>query len=262
MIENIGAVEQSLGLESGKLSEMLSSEESHSIDLDSRVFFNKEDYNTRITNIKDDVYIKGQEEMLKKMKLDEGLEYDGRKDPNNFIAALKSKIEKESTKEPEQRFADLNTKFEQMQGISKDWETKFSDLQGENTREKNQFKINSTLLKEIPDNIVIGKEDVLSILKSKNDFSISDDGSVILMKNGKPLENSATLNSMSPSEFMKDLIKPYLKAVEGGRGDEGGSTPSQGSLESFQKEMEGKGVKGEKFNEEMQKRISNGTLKL
>ena len=56
-IENTEQVEQALGLEAGKLTEILASEESHNVDLSNRVFYSKEDDATRTDNLKKESFL-------------------------------------------------------------------------------------------------------------------------------------------------------------------------------------------------------------
>ena len=51
-LENITELEQTLGLESGKLAELITSEENHRIDLSTKVIVDKTIYDERIANIK------------------------------------------------------------------------------------------------------------------------------------------------------------------------------------------------------------------
>ncbi|MFK7780666.1 MAG: hypothetical protein QM490_06120 [Candidatus Gracilibacteria bacterium] len=262
MIKNINEVEKSLGLEAGKLNEFFKSEDEFEIDLTSKVIFNKEDYEARVSNIKKDEFVRGRDLLLREMKDGQGLEYDGRKDPENFIKYFKEKIEAESKIEPEERFSKLKTEFEKLQNISQGFQEKYTGLEEKIKKQSKNREINNILLKSIPDNITIPKEDVLTILRAKNDFNISEDGFEII-ENGVILRNETTRDPLKTDEYMKTFIKPYLKEVEGGKGggNEGGNLKA-GSFEAFEKEMDKKGISGEQLSVEMQKRIHDGTLKL
>ena len=54
MIENIKEIETSLGIEEGKLTEMITSEEKHNFDLTPLVIEKRSIYDERISNIKKD----------------------------------------------------------------------------------------------------------------------------------------------------------------------------------------------------------------
>jgi hypothetical protein len=51
-LENITELEQALGIEGGKLQEMITSEEVHKIDLSEKIILDKPIYEERISNIK------------------------------------------------------------------------------------------------------------------------------------------------------------------------------------------------------------------
>tara|TARA_R110000787_G_scaffold276483_4_gene385441 strand:+ start:1595 stop:2389 length:795 start_codon:yes stop_codon:yes gene_type:complete len=262
MIENINEIEKSLGLEEGKLTELISSEENHSVDLSERVFFAKGDYDLRTDNLKKDHEKIGGELLLKGMKEEQGLDYEGRKDPSNFITALKTKIEAESKIEPEQRYSELKSNFDKLQVLKLESDDKFISLQESGVKEKNRSMVNNALAKEIPENTIIDSDKIVTLLKIDHEFKITEDG-LEIVKNGKVLKNESTLSNLTASEFMKDAVKPYLKAVDGGAGDRDDlNNFKSGSQESFDKEMEGKGVKvgSEAYNKEMFKRISDKSL--
>jgi len=66
-LENIAQIEQSLGIETGKLSEMITSEEKHTIDLSELIIEKKSIYEERLGNIKKET-IKTAMEMAVKTK--------------------------------------------------------------------------------------------------------------------------------------------------------------------------------------------------
>jgi hypothetical protein len=262
-IENLDAIGASLGLESGKFAEMISSEDSHKIDLDNFVISNKTDYESRLSNIKRENQQAGLEIAIKNARNELGLEFEGKKDLKPLLEAYKNHIEKEAKIEPNQKYDTLKSDFEKIQGIASEWETKFNDLQGTYKKREQQRTIDNTLLSSIPDNTTIPKDDVLAILKAKVDFNIGDDGLEII-KDGVVQKNESTLNLLSPNEFMKDFITPYLKKPEGGAGGkDSGSGGRETSFDLFNKQMEDKGISqgSEAYNVEMSKAIQSGTLK-
>ena len=260
-IKNIDIVEEKLGLEKGKFQEYLTSEEEHEINVDNLVIFSKDDYNARIDNIKKETSIASVEMAVKKYRNELGLEFQG-KTMDNLLNNFKEKIESESKIEPEERYTKLKGDFEKLQGVSQGFQDKYTDLENKIKSEKQQSSINQTLLKSIPDNTSIPKEDVLAILKAKNNFNMGEDGFEII-KDGKVLKNETTMNNLSADEFMKSFIKPYLKPVEGGAGnDDSVGEGKEGSFEAFDKEMERKGVSQQEYSLEMAKRIKEGTLKI
>ena len=261
MIENIEAVEKSLGLEAGKLTELMTSEESHNVDLENRVYFSKDDYDARINNIKKETGFNALEVAVKNQRNELGLEFQG-KTMENLLRSYKDKIEKESTIEPEKRYSDLKTEFEKLQGINEGLSGKYSDLESDIKKQNQNRTINNTLLKDIPDNTTIPKNDILAILKSKYEFNIGEDGFEII-DGSKVLKNETTRNNLTPDEFLKTFIKPYLKPVEGGGG--GGDDRSRakdGTFEAWDTQAKEQGLSGQAYSIALQKAITDGVVKM
>ena len=114
-IENISDLEKSLHLESGTLSKALENEENVTIEIPELKILKNDDYDALINNVKAEASKQGIELMLKEWKEKEGLEYDGRKKPENFINALKEKTIQEANVEPEKRYKDLKTSYGKLQ---------------------------------------------------------------------------------------------------------------------------------------------------
>jgi len=262
-IENIGEIEQSLGIETGKLAEMISAEETHKVDLSGFVIKPKSDYDALITNIKKESGTAAVEIAVKSAREEMGLEFQG-KTMENLLGSYKSKVEADAKIEPNQKYDTLKSDFDKRGDLIEEWEGKYKGLKTDMSRKENERVISNTLLKEIPDNISIPKEDILAIAKARNQFNIGEDGFEIIGKDGKPMKNEANMNLTTAEEFMKEFIKPYLKEVQGGGGgkDKNGKVIVAGSFEAFEKEMADKGVTPVEFNAELQKRITDGTLKM
>lgn len=261
-IDNIIEIEQSLGLEAGKLNEIIKSEDKIKIDLSSKVIYDKNDFDKFIDNVKKDEFTRGRDLLLKDLKDKEGLEYEGRKDPNNFIKYFREKVEAESKIEPEKKYSNLKSDFEKVQSNLEEWQNKYLNLETTYKQKENQNKIDNALLKSIPDNVSIPKNDILAIMKSRNDFKIGDDGFEVI-KDGNVLKNETTRSPLTPDEFTASFIKPYLKQVEGGNGDKGGKgNPKEGTFESFDKEMENKGITGQEYTMKLNEAIKSGIIKM
>jgi len=262
-IENISEIEQSLGIEAGQLTEMMTSEEKHTIDLSGHVIKTKGDHDAFIGNIKKESGAAAVEIAVKKARKDLGLEFEG-KTMDNLLKFHGEKVVADANIEPNQKFDNLKKDFEKRGELITEWEGKYSKLEGDWKTEKQGRSINNTLLKSIPDNVSIPKEDILAILKSKHQFRNGEDGFEIIGSDGQPLKNETNRNLVTPGEFMEEFIKPYLKEVQGGGGEggEGDRAPQAGSYDAFEKEMEKAGITGADLTMEMQKRIKDGTLKM
>jgi len=91
-IENLEQLEKSVGLEPGKLAEMISSEDTHKLDLDNLIISNKNDYDARLENIKKETKTAAVEIAVKNARNELGLEFEG-KTMENLLNNFKSKIE-------------------------------------------------------------------------------------------------------------------------------------------------------------------------
>ena len=262
-IENLAALEQSVGLEPGKLAEMISSEENHNLSLDDYVIKPKTDYDSYITNIKKESGTASLEIAIKNARNELGLDFQG-KTMDNLLKSYAAKVESDAKVDPNKKYDALKTDFEKVQGNLTEWEQKYTSLEQNIAKEKNQRVIKNTLLKEIPDNTSIDKEDILAILMARNEFNVGENGFEII-KDGQVLKNDSNLNPVTANEFMKSFITPYLKKTEGGAG---GSDSSGGgketSFESFNKRMEAQSINigSEAYNEALAEGMSKGTIKM
>jgi hypothetical protein len=262
-VENIEQIEQSFGLEKGKLAEMMASEETHKIDIDNFVIKPKSDYDALINNLKKESGTAAVEIAIKNARNELGLDFQG-KTMENLLKAYGEKVETDAKIDPNKKYDSLKTDFEKLQGNLTEWQSKYTNLESTYKQKEQQATINNTLLKEIPDNTILGKEDILAILKARYQFNIGEDGFEIV-KDGQVQKNQANMNLLSPGEFMKDFITPYLKPIEGGAaGKDSTGTGKETSLELFDKQMEAKGINvgSEQYNEFMSIAMKNGTLKL
>jgi len=262
-VENIEQIEQSFGLEKGKLAEMMASEENHKIDIDNYVIKTKSDHEALINNLKKESGNATLEIAIKNARNEFGLDFQG-KTMENLLKAYGEKVEADAKIDPNKKYDTLKTDFEKLQGNLTDWQSKYTNLESTYKEKEQQSSINNTLLKEIPENTILDKDDILAILKAKYQFNIGEDGFEII-KGGQVQKNQANMNLLSPGEFMKEFITPYLKPVDGGAGGKDSTgTGKETSLELFDKQMEMKGINvgSESYNELMSIAMKNGTLKL
>lgn len=260
-IKNISEIEQSLGIEAGKLKEKINDEKEHTVDLSDLVIKSKTDHETLITNTKKESGKAAVEIAVKTARKDNELEFEG-KTMKNLLESFKTKVETDAKVAPNKKYDLLKVDFDKRGELLTDSQGKFTELETSIKQERQVREVDNKLLAEIPDNITIPKGDVLAILRSKHKFNIGEDGMEIMGNDGKPMKTE-NLDLLAPKDFMVDFIKPYLKPVEGGGGEgegEGDDTP--GGYDAFEKEMETKNITGEALNEEMSKRIEAGTLKM
>ena len=265
-IANLTTIEESLGLEPGKLTEMMSSEEEHTIDLTKKVILDKSVYDERITNIKKDSSIMSNEVLIKELRNTFELEFEG-KTKENLIDAFKTKIEKEKAdgiKDPEQRYLTLKTDFEKLQTNYSLKDKEIEDIKTKNSEKEKRSTIVNEVFQFIPENALVSKNTILIEAEQKGyKFDIDEGKTVIRDSSGEILKNETTLSPRTVKEFMESFVTPFLPAVEGGGGgkDETGAGKA-GSFEALMKEAEKNGWDNGKINEEIMKRTKDGTLKM
>jgi len=262
-LENAQEIEKVFGLEEGQLAQMVTSEENHSIDISDLYITKKSDNDTLIENLKKTYRQEGVEVAVKTARNELGLEFEGKKTLTPLLEAYAKKVEADAKIAPNEKYDNLKIDFDKRGSLITEWESKFKNLESTFKQKESQRIIDNTLLKAIPDNTTIPKQDILAILKSRNQFNVGEDGFEII-KDGVVQKNNKNMNLLTPGEFMKDFITPYLKAAEGGKGGKDSKSGGQeSSLELFDKIMNEKGVNvgSEAYNMEMSKAIKDGTLK-
>ena len=265
-LENINEIEKAFGLEEGKLSEMITSEEKHKIDLSEFIIEPKSIYDERLTNIKTHSGITAREIAVKKIRDEFGLEFKG-KNEDNLIQALKArdeKIKSEVIKDPEERYTSLKTDFEKLQSNLNLEIQKRTELETSFAQKEKESKIKSDVFKHIPDNTIVGKSTILLEAKEKGySFNDLDGKTVVKDSKGEIIKNENTLSPITVEEWAKSFVTPYLKPLEGGSGRKDDVPPSKaGSFEAFEKEAAKNNWTAMQKNTEMAKRIKEGTLSL
>lgn len=262
-LENLGEIEKVLGLEDGKFTEMLSSEEKHTIDLSTLLIEPKAIYEERIANLKANSATMAKEVAIKEIKKALGLEFEG-KNETVLIDALKSKFEtikSEVVKDPEQRFTTLKTDFEKLQQNLLAKETEFENFKTNITNQQELNEIKNDFTKHIPENVLVSKSTIFTEAKEKGFSFEREDGKTVIKQNGEVLKDEKTLSPIALESWVKTFVSPYLKGLEGGSGRKDDVPPAKaGSFEAFQKEAEKNSWDATKFNQEMARRVKDGTL--
>lgn len=267
-LENQAEIEQALGLEEGKLSEMITSEEKHKIDLDTLLIESKEIYEERIKNIKNEHFKQGQDLMFKNVRDAFGLENIGGKGKSTeiLISGLKTFVETEKEKggaEPEEKYkkaiSEKNEALNKLSEVNNEFATFKTNIEKQN--EANEIKGEFT--KHIPANTLVAKNTIFVEAKEKGYSFEKEDGKVVVKLNGETQKDDKTLSPISVESFVKDFVTPYIGKVEGGGG--GGDevvAGKAGSFEAFEKEAEKAGWTSSEKNEIMMQRIKDGSLKM
>lgn len=263
-LENIAEIEQSLGIEAGKLTEMITSEEKHTIDLTKKVIFDKDVYDERIKNIKTEASTAAIEVAVKEKRKELGLEFQG-KTIDNLVSAIREKTEAESKIEPEEKYKTLKSDFERLQENFAKQGQEFETFKTNIDKQKEYEEIKTEFTKNINGETFVSKSTIFTEAKEKGFSFVKEDGKIIVKgSDGQTLKDEKTLSPISISDFAANFATPYIKTATGGGGggDEGNKDAKAGSLEAFMKEAEKAGWNATQQNSEMQKRIADGTLKL
>lgn len=261
-LENIAELEQTLGLESGKLQEMITSEENHKIDLSTKVIVDKTIYDERIANIKKESSSMALEIAVKEQRNALGLDFQG-KTMENLVNAIKSKVESESKIEPEEKFKALKSDFEKLQENYNAKETEFTTFKTNIERQQELSEIKGEFTKHVAGETLVSKSTIFTEAKEKGYSFEKEDGKIVVKLNGEVQKNKDTLSAISVKEFVTNFSTPYLKTPTGGAGgDDEPDGSKAGSFDAFMKEAEKNGWNATKQNEEMAKRIKEGTLKM
>ena len=265
-LENIAELEKTLGLESGKLNEMITSEENHTLDLTTKVIIDKAIYDERIANIKKESSTMTREILVKELRNEFELEFEG-KTQENLINAFKTKLENvkdSAVKDPEKRFTDLKSDFEKLQKNFLEKDNEIAQIKDETIKKEKRNSVLNEVFKFIPENTLVSKNTILIEAEQKG-FKFDQEEGVTVIKDaqGNILKDEHTLSPRSVKDFMESFVTPFLPKVEGGKcgNDETGNSKA-GSFEAFMKEAEKQGWDNTKMNEEIAKRTKDGTLKL
>lgn len=262
-LENIGEIEQSLGLEAGKLAEMITSEEIHKIDLSNKVIMDKPIYEERISNIKKESATAALEIAVKEQRSALGLEFQG-KTIENLVKAIREKTEAESKIEPEEKYKSLKSDFDKLQHNYAEKENEFTAFKTNIQKQNELNEIKAEFEKHISGETFVSKSTIYTEAKEKGYVFEKQEGKIVVKdQSGEVLKNKDTLSPIEVKDFVTNFATPYLKTPGGGSGggDETGEGKA-GTFEAFMKEADKNGWDATKINSEMAKRINEGTLKM
>ena len=235
------------------------------------VIYSKDELETFKTNLADEEYKKGKvagvEMTIKKGKEENGLDFEG-KDFNKFTEALKSKILSEANIKPTARIQELETDLQKMQSNYSELQTEYDGFKTNITEKETRASKDNTLLSFIPDNgLKVDKDIALLALKNKLGIDVDyQDGNAIPTINGQVKKDDKTLQPLGFETIISDSLNSLnLMDKPGGGSGEGDSLGGKASdYDQFVKEMAAinKNEGSQEFGQELNKRISEGTLKI
>jgi hypothetical protein len=236
------------------------------------VVYKKDEFETYKTNISNEEYKKGKtagvEMTIKDAREKYALDFEG-KSFDNFAEAFKNKILTEAKVEPSKKIqeleADKNKLLQNYQNLEGEFNTFKTGIQEKEVKQKKDNTILSFIPKE---GLKVGSDIALMALRSRGvDVAFDEGGNAIPTINGEPVKDQKTLQPVALNSFISEQITGLglLEKPAGGTG--GGDEPGGGKAtdyEKFVKEMEANGIDrgSEKFNQEMNKRLSDKTLRI
>jgi hypothetical protein len=264
MIKNIAELESSLKLKEGTLSDAINSESEVEIEMPTLVIRTTEEDEAWTGNLKTEFHKAGREIAIKEARTDEGLEFEG-KTMKNFATALRAKVQKEFSIEPNARIKELETDNETLRTNFSTLETTLKDTKATYKAEGMTRSINADIEKALPaDGLTIPRRAVGTLFKDMFEIGVDEDGLGFLKKDGKILKDELTAARLIIADVMPEFLTDYTKAAEGGAGGSDQTGGATGSMDAFNKEMAANniGVGSAPYNREMTKRINDKTLKV
>lgn len=215
----------------------------------------------------------GRKEVIKGL----GIEKEGvHKSDETAIATLKDWAEVfasqklEAAKiEPNKKVDELTKDLNTLKATIQEKETAYNGVLNEFNNYKKSNKINSDLSGAIPDNVILPKEDMMTIIGMKVKLDVDDNNRTIgIGADGQPLKNQTTLEPLPIKDVVNNFFSENPQYLKGSSGGAGGSDSLDKSgvqsIDQFIAEQTQLGIKpnSEQFNNVMQERIKAGTLKI
>lgn len=235
MAINTEVLEQALNLAEGTLEQAIKSENIVDLDLSKVKIFKSEDYETLKSNHEKALQEKqvysnqvGKEEALKlfvRELLPEG--FEGRKDEQKVITALKEQIALGKGGDKNQDLEELKNKLELHQkalldkdSLIEEEKQRYLSLEGQIKKEKDSMIFNSAIETEFnkyKDTSKYDKADIIDLYKVKTGFEIKEGN--LFLKKGDELINDEIGNPHTLENHFKEFMSTRVKMPEGGNGD-------------------------------------------
>ena len=233
-----------------------------------------EEDNTLRENVRGEGMTAGQEIGRKGLMKGLGLEGEGNHKTeeralealNAFSTSAISKALEEANIEPSKQLEGFQKDMDILKEHNSTLQSSLNAVQSEFSGYKKQNTITKALSDLIPDNTILPKGDILTLMNGKIKADVDENGNVFgVGLDGLPIKNK--LLEVSP---MKDLVSgffndnpAYLKSSSGGAaGTDSGGGSSKQSIEEFAKEMQDKDImtNSPEYVKEMITRQKAGTL--
>lgn len=211
----------------------------------------------------------GRKEVLKGLGIEgEGLHKTDVKSIESINAFISGKVTEglaDANIEPDKKVAELTKDLETLQGTIQTLTGERDNAINSHESFKTNLKMESDVLKAIPDNTIIPKEAMLKLIMSDMSFSVENGVTIGLGADGQPMKD-ATLAHLTIDKVVSGYLDEnthYLKAASGGgAGGDSGAGGGKQSVEDFTKEMSdlGHNPNSEAFNKVLTERVTEGTI--
>lgn len=232
---------------------------------DDVVIRKKEEDEQFVSNIKKEASTAAIEIAVKDVRTKLGLDFQGKK-IDNLIEAVQAKTLADAKIEPEAKVKELMKDVETLKGTLSSVTAEKDQVLNQFNQYKNESTINNTLSSVIPDNVILPKDDMMLLVKSKMRFDVSESGVIALGSDGQPLKDKTTLNPLDAKTVVNQFFTEnpqYLKTPGGGAGgDDSGGGSGKMTVDEFiaLKEKQGISHTSKEFNDELQQLIKDGKV--
>ena len=221
-----------------------------------------------VENMKKEARVEGVEIAVKKIRDEKGLEFTG-KTIENLIEASNAKTLEEAKIEPNDKIKKLTEKLVEKETALTAALAKAAEVENREKAYRFDVSVNAELEKYIPENTLLPKDDIKTILKSKITFKQDDEGKTVAYdSSGNVIKNDSTKDPLDLKDVVEGFFRDnthYVNTTGGGRGkgDSGsGKTGDKISIEDFISDLKGKGIEinSAEYDAEMSKAIEAKTL--
>ena len=263
--ESVAKLASILKIDAASITDAINNEKEVALELpEGLISYTADEHNAFKTNVDNEAFSRGvskgkeaaNEMFIKDIRSSEGLEFEG-KTKANLLNALKSKYSGDKN--------ELVSKFEQeKQGLIGNFNTQIDQLKQSNESLQTSLSrkdIEFDLWKSSPENMTMQPHHAAHLFLNEVKIEQDSQGRDVYILNGQK-QLDQTMNPIPRADVYKDwVVKNNYVSSPTGRG--GTDSPPQrsgnGALDSFNNEMESKGIRqgsGE-YNEELSKRAQS-----
>ena len=187
---------------------------------------------------------------------------------NAFVGVATSKALEDAGKAPDGKIKEHLKDIEALRGDLLKKDTEIADAKGEFSNYKKNQRLSNTIIDNMPDNLILPKKDIMSIVSGQIKLDVNDNGQVFgYGQDGEPLKDS-NRSIISGEAIVKSFFEEnpqYSKTVTGGAG--GGDSTGSGSStdwDSFVKTQQeaGNSPASDEFRTAQANAVASGALVL